>query len=346
MSDTVDLRSDTLTKPTPGMREAMFKAEVGDDVFGEDPTINALQEKAAALLGKEAALFVPSGTMANQLAIYCQTEPAREVIVEAEAHIFMYEAAAAACVSSVQLRMVPGKRGLMNPEDVAAAIRPQLDPHQPPTQLICVENTSNRGGGSVYPLETVRAIGDIAREHDMALHMDGARLFNACAATGVSPAEYTRDCSTISFCLSKGLGAPVGSLLVGNATAVYHAWRGRKMLGGGMRQAGILAAAGLYALEHHVDRLRDDHDNARVLAKGLSALDGLDIDPAAVESNIVIFRVTRPGLTPDELCAKLGERGVRMLPFGKDQVRAVTHLDVDRSGIDRALEASTEVMAS
>ena len=345
MTDIVDLRSDTLTKPTPGMRESMFNADVGDDVFGEDPTINALQEKAAALLGMEAALFVPSGTMANQLAIYSQTEPAREVIVEAECHIFMYEAAAAASVSSVQLRMVPGNRGLMDPADVEAAIRPQLDPHQPPTQLICVENTSNRGGGSVYPLETIRAIGKIAREHDIPLHMDGARLFNACAASGVPVTEYARECSTVSFCLSKGLGAPVGSLLVGNANAVYHAWRGRKMLGGGMRQAGILAAAGLYALENHLDRLVEDHENARALADGLAGIDGLDIDPTEVESNIVIFRVTRPGLTPDDLCTRLNERGIRMLPFGKDKVRAVTHLDVDRAGIDRALNVLEDVMA-
>ncbi|MEW5723024.1 MAG: low-specificity L-threonine aldolase [Thermodesulfobacteriota bacterium] len=344
MTDVVDLRSDTLTKPSPGMRRAMAEAVVGDDVFGEDPTVNELQEKAAALLGHEAALFVPSGTMANQVALNVLTRPGEEVIVEAGAHTFMYEAAAASVISSVQYRPLPGRRGLITAGQVEEAVRPVGDPHQPPTRVVGIENTHNRGGGTVYPLETIAAIRAVADRHGLLMHMDGARLFNACRASGLAPAAYARHFETVSFCLSKGLGAPVGSLLVSSRDRINRALRVRKMLGGGMRQVGILAAAGLYALEHNVDRLGEDHDNAQVLARGLAAIEGLEIDPAEVETNIVIFRVTRPGLDPAGLCAHLATRGVLVLPFGPDRIRAVTHLDVDRAGVERAVETAAEVL--
>jgi threonine aldolase len=344
MPDIVDLRSDTLTKPSPAMRRAMAEAEVGDDVFGEDPTVIALQNKAAAIMGHEAALFAPSGTMANLIAINVLSEPRTEVLVESEAHTFMYEGAGGAAVSGVQYRTVPGRRGILDPATVEAAIRPVNDPHQPPTRVISLENTHNRGGGSIYPLETIKAIREIADRFGINMHMDGARVFNACAATGVKPAEYARYFDTVSFCLSKGLGAPVGSLVVGRRDNIAKALRVRKMVGGGMRQVGILAAAGLYALEHNVERLAEDHENAQILARGLAAIDGLEIDPAEAETNIVIFRVARPGLTPQEFCRRMGERGVRVLPFGPDLVRAVTHLDVDRPGVQRAVEAAAEAM--
>ena len=343
MADTVDLRSDTLTKPTPGMREAMMNAVVGDDVFGEDPTINALQEKAAALLGHEAALFTTSGTMANQLSIKVLTRAGDEVVVEGGAHPFMYESAAASVISSVQLRPVPGTRGILQPEQIEEVIRPD-DPHHPPTRAVCLENTHNRGGGTIYPLETIAAIRDLAQRRGLLMHLDGARLFNACRATGLAPSEYARHFDTISFCLSKGLGAPVGSLLVSDRDRIKEARRWRKVMGGGMRQAGILAAAGLYALDHNVDRLAEDHDHAAVLARGLSQIEGLEINPTDVETNIVVFRVASPHKTVTQLLSGLEDRGVRMLQFGPDLIRAVTHLDVDRAGIDRAVEAAAEVM--
>jgi threonine aldolase len=344
MSDIVDLRSDTITKPTQAMREAMYQAEVGDDVFGEDPTVNALQTKAAEMLGMEAALFVPSGTMANQLAVWSQTRPATEVILETDAHIFRYEAAAASVISSVQIKTITGDRGRLSADQVEPAIRPDIDPHQPPTVMICLENTSNRGGGSVYTEPAVAAMRELADRYNIRLHMDGARLFNACAATGNSPHDYTRHCHSVSFCLSKALGAPVGSLLVSDNETIYKAWRGRKMFGGGMRQAGILAAAGMYALDHHVDRLAEDHDHAKILAQAIAETNGLEINPDHVESNIVIFNVTKPNLTAADLAGRLREHGVLVLDFGPQSIRAVTSLEVDRNGIDRAVSAINKVM--
>ena len=346
MSNIVDLRSDTITKPTEGMRRAMYEAEVGDDVFGEDPTINALQTRAAEILGKEAALFVPSGTMANQLAVWSQTRPATEVILETDAHIFRYEAAAAAVISGVQFKTLTGDRGRLNADQIEPAIRPDFDPHQPPTTLICVENTSNRGGGSVYTEQAVADIRKIADRFNIRLHMDGARLFNACAASGNSPRDYARHCHSVSFCLSKALGAPVGSVLVSDRETIYKAWRGRKMMGGGMRQAGILAAAGLYALDHHVERLAEDHENAKRLAKVIAETNGLEINPDHVESNIIIFKVTKPNLTAADLAGRLKEQGILVLDFGPQSIRAVTSLEVDRAGIDRAIDAIGKVMSA
>ena len=336
MTNPIDLRSDTVTKPTPGMREAMFKAEVGDDVLREDPTINALEEKAAAMLGKEAALFISSGTMGNQIAIKLLTRPGDEVLVEQGAHPFMYEAAAASIISSVQFRPLPGKRGILAPQQIREAIRPD-DVHQPPTSLLCLENTHNRGGGSIYSLALIEELAATARETGVNLHLDGARLFNACVASGRSPREYARFFDTISFCLSKGLGAPVGSMLVGDGKHINEARRWRKAMGGGMRQAGFLAAAGIYALDNHVERLAQDHENAKTLAVGLSGINGLEINPDEVETNIVIFRVVKEGLTARALVNELAESGVLTIDFGPDLVRAVTHLNVDKQNIETAL---------
>jgi len=343
MPDLIDLRSDTVTKPTPAMRRAMFEAPVGDDVFGEDPTVNALQEKAADLLGREAALFVPSGTMANQLAIKVLTRPGDEVLLESGSHPFNFESGAAAVISGVQLHPLPGRRGLLSPDQIAAAVRPD-DPHFPPTRAVVLENTHNRGGGSVYPLAAIAAIGATAKGKGLVMHLDGARLFNACAAAGVKPAEYARHFETVAVCLSKGLGAPVGSVLAGSNVLIHQARRWRKVLGGGMRQAGILAAAGVYALDHHVQRLAQDHENAKLLAHGLAEIPGLALDPDEVETNIVIFQVTRPDLTAPDLAGRLKAEGVLVLAVGPDRIRAVTHLDVDTAGIRRATEVMAEVM--
>ena len=344
MVKSIDLRSDTITKPTAGMREAIYKAEVGDDVFSEDPTVSALENKAAELLGREAALFVPSGTMANQIAIKTLTGAGDEFIMDQGAHPFMYESGAVSLISAVQLRPLPGKRGILGPEQIEAVIRAD-DVHFPPTRGVSIENTHNRGGGTIYPLETVKAIREVADRRGLVMHMDGARLFNACVAAGIPAREYARYCDTVSFCLSKGLGAPVGSLLVSDRDLIKNARRWRKALGGGMRQAGILAAAGIYALDHNIDRLARDHENAKNLARGLNGIDGLEIDPDEVQTNLVIFRITRTGLTAADLVGRLKENGVLVLAVGPDQIRAVTHLDVMPEEITRAVEIAAEVMS-
>jgi threonine aldolase len=340
----IDLRSDTVTQPSPAMREAMARAPVGDDVYGEDPTVNRLQEMAAALLGKAGALFVPSGTMANQLSIRVLTQPGQEVIVESTSHIVRYEQGAAGALSGVQLHWVVGERGIMAPEQVEAAIRPR-DPHSVPTALICLENTHNSGGGSVYPLVTIERIRAIAMKHGIPMHLDGARLFNAVAATGVSAADYARHFETVSFCLSKGLGAPVGSLIVVNETALLEKLRRfRRMYGGAMRQAGILAAAGIYALEHNISRLKEDHDNAKRLARLLQKIPAVTLNPDHVETNIVIFDVIGHRLQPAEIVAALKREGVLINAVGGTTFRAVTHLDVSAQDIDRAGEIFVRVL--
>jgi threonine aldolase len=340
----IDLRSDTVTQPSPAMREAMARAPVGDDVYGEDPTVNRLQEMAAALLGKAAALFVPSGTMANQLSIRVLTQPGQEVIVESKSHIVRYEQGAAGALSGVQLHWVVGDRGIMAPEQVEAAIRPR-DPHSIPTALICLENTHNSGGGSIYPLGTVEQIRAIAVKHGIPMHLDGARLFNAVAATGVSAADYARHFETVSFCLSKGLGAPVGSLIVVNETSLLDKLRRfRRMYGGAMRQAGILAAAGIYALEHNITRLKEDHDNAKRLARLLQKIPAVTLNPDHVETNIVIFDVIDHRLQPAEIVAALKREGVLINAVGGTTFRAVTHLDVSAQDIDRAGEIFARIL--
>jgi threonine aldolase len=326
---TIDLRSDTVTKPTPAMREAMARAEVGDDVYGEDPTVNRLEAMAAELLGKEAALFVPTGVMGNQLAIRLHTRPGDEVIVESSSHLIRYEGGSASSLSGVQLCCVTGDRGRLSPESVEAAIRPK-DLHNPPTTLVCLEQTHNAGGGSIYPLETIHRITEIARAHGLALHLDGARLFNAVVKTGVSAADYARPFDTVSFCLSKGLGAPVGSIVVSDSARIQKLRRLRKVFGGGMRQAGILAAAGVYALEHHIARLAEDHANAHHLATLLQDIPGVVVDVKAVETNIVMFQVPRSSNSTEMLLADCREAGVLLNAVGDRAFRVVTHLDVTR----------------
>ena len=331
----IDLRSDTVTRPSQAMREAMAKAPVGDDVYGEDPTVNRLEEMAASLLGKESAIFVPSGVMANQLSIRLHTQAGEEVIVESTAHIIRYEGGSASTLSQVQLCCVPGGRGILDPVHVATAIRPR-DVHNPPTTLLCLEQTHNSGGGSVYPLATIQSLASLAREHGMALHLDGARLFNAVAASGVSAAEYAHYFDTVCFCLSKGLGAPVGSLIVSDAARVAKLRRLRKMFGGGMRQVGILAAAGIYALEHNVNRLKEDHDNAKRLAHLLQRIPSVSADPDEVETNILIFQVRDSTRTTQELLAACKKGGVLLNAFGDHEFRVVTHLDVSAQDIEEA----------
>jgi threonine aldolase len=328
------------------MRDAMAHAPVGDDVYGEDPTVNRLQDMADGLIGKRAALFVPSGTMANQLSIRAQTQPGQEVIVESSAHIVRYEQGAAAALSGVQLHWVPGERGIMSPAQVEAAIRPK-DPHTIPTALICIENTHNSGGGSIYPIATIEAIRAVAQRHGIPMHLDGARLFNAVAATGVSAADYAQHFDTVSVCLSKGLGAPVGSLIAtDNPALIERLRRFRRMYGGAMRQAGILAAAGLYALEHNFARLKEDHNHAQRLAKILSHIPSVSLNPIHVETNIIVFDVTDNARSPAKILSDLKQAGVLINAIGGRTFRAVTHLDITSHNIDSAGDIFRQVLMS
>ena len=340
----IDLRSDTVTKPSEAMRQAMARAEVGDDVYGEDPTVNRLQEMGAALVGKAIALFVPSGTMANQLALRAQAQPGQEVIVESRCHMVRYEQGAGGALAGVQFHWIAGERGIMAPEQVEAAIRPK-DLNTIQTALICVENTHNSGGGSIYPLATVERIGAIARQRGLPLHLDGARLFNAVAATGVSATEYAKHFTTVSFCLSKGLGAPAGSLLATNDRDMLEKLRRfRRMYGGGMRQAGVLAAAGIYALEHNLARLKEDHDRAQRLAHLLAHIPAVTLDLTSVETNMLFFDV-KSSRSPADLVAALKAEGVLINAVGGTTYRAVTHLDVSADDIERAGQIFARVLS-
>jgi threonine aldolase len=326
----IDLRSDTVTRPGPEMREAMARAEVGDDVYGEDPTVNRLQELSAQRLGKEAALLVPSGTMANQIALRAQTRHGDAVIAGEDAHLQLYEAGAAAAISGLQF-LTAGRGGLFSAGEAEAAILPQ-DSHFPRARIVCLENTHNRSGGRVFPLADVQAIGELARTRGLARHLDGARIFNAEVASGIPAREWAAHCDSVSFCLSKGLGAPIGSLICGSRELIARAHRVRKMLGGGMRQAGVIAAAGIYALERNVERLAEDHANARLLALGLASLAGVEL-VAKPETNMVVFRVAdAPGLVK-----RAAERGLRMGAVAADRIRAVTHLDVSADDVREAV---------
>jgi threonine aldolase len=340
----IDLRSDTVTKPTDEMRKAMARAEVGDDVYGEDPTVNRLQDLAAAMLGKRFALFVPSGTMANQLAIRSHTQPGQEIIVESKSHVVRYEQGAAGALAGVQLHWVTGERGIMTVEQVEAAIRPN-DAHSIPTALICIENTHNAGGGTIYPLSTIEKIRALAVRQGIPMHLDGARLFNAVAATTLPPTVYAQHFETVSLCLSKGLGAPVGSLLISNDQRLMdRARRFRRMYGGAMRQAGILAAAGIYALERHVARLKADHEHAKKLARQLQHISAIQIAPQHVETNIVIFDIVDEHRSPAELVAALKEHGVLINAVGGQSYRAVTHLHITDKQIDEAADVFANVL--
>jgi len=338
----VDLRSDTVTKPSPEMRAAMAAAEVGDDVLGDDPTVQRLQQRCADLFGKEAALFTPSGTMANQLAIRSVCEPGDEIILEDSTHSYKYESGGASALSGCSIRVIEAPRGIFTPQAVEAAIRPDSE-HFARSRMAIVENTNNRGGGSVWDPPQVAAIRAVAQRCGLHLHLDGARLMNACVARALAPREYAQHADSLSMCFSKGLGAPVGSILAGNREFIHRAHRFRKMFGGGMRQAGVLAAAALYALDHNVERLAQDHANARRLAEGVAGLGPIEIDPRTVETNIVILDV-RPEFGPAQaLVDRLRERGVWLFAIGPQQIRAVTHLDVSRDQIDRAITAFREV---
>jgi threonine aldolase len=339
----IDLRSDTITRPSPAMREAMASAEVGDDMFGEDPTVAKLEARVAELLGKEAAMFAPSGTMVNQLALRAHTEPGDEVILDGNAHVYYYEGGAPAALAGVMCRCLPGVRGIFTAADLEAVLRP-ADQHFPPTKLVCLENTHNRGGGKVWPQELVREIGTLTRERGIRLHLDGARLWNAAVASGISERELAAEFDSVAVCFSKGLGAPVGSALCGSREFIRRARRFRKMFGGGMRQAGILAAGALHGLEHHRDRLAEDHANARMLADGLGTMLGMELDPAAVETNIVIARVTT--VPADRLARELDAAGVRVFATGPDTIRAVTSLEVTSADIGRALGTFQQTLSA
>ena len=331
----IDLRSDTVTKPTAAMRAVMARAEVGDAVLGDDPTVAALERRTAEVLGKDSALYLPSGTMTNEVAIRAYTQPGDEILLEAEAHCYYYEGGGPAALSGVSCRLLHGRRGIFSAEDVRKALRPS-NVHFPRTVLVCVENTHNRGGGSIWPLETIAEVAETAREAGLKLHLDGARLWNASVATGIPEREYAEYFDSVSVCFSKGLGAPVGSCLAGSAEFIERARRFAKLFGGGMRQAGIIAAGALYALERHRDRLVEDHNNAKRLAEGLSAMGEIDLDPATVETNIVLFGVkARPAR---ELVRRLAEAGVLVLARDDQTIRAVTSLAVTRDDIERALE--------
>lgn len=328
----IDLRSDTVTVPSEGMRAAMAAAPVGDDVYGEDPTVNRLQQMAAEITGKEASLFVTSGTMGNLVAIMGHCQRGDEAICGSEAHILHYEGASPAHVANVQLWPVPNDdRGGIDPDDVRRAIRARA-PYNPRTALLMIENTHNRCSGGVLTPGEIRALAGVAREHGVAVHIDGARIFNAAVALGVPVHELVADADTVSFCFSKGLGAPVGSILCGSASFIERARRLRRVVGGGLRQAGILAAAAIYSLEHMVDRLRDDHENARALAHGLAELPMVRIDPASIHTNIVIFDVPDPA----GFVRALRAEGV-LCGLSGDRVRMVTHYGIERSDIDDAL---------
>lgn len=323
------------------MRQAMASAEVGDDVFGEDPTVLRLQEQVAALLGKESALFVPSGSMANQLAVRIQTQPGDEVICEAACHIANYESAASPVLSGVQLLPVSGDRGRLSPDQVRGALRHGYY-WEPQSRLVCLENTANKAGGTVLDHDEVVAVGEVVREHDLAFHLDGARLWNAAVASGRSEKELAAPFDTVSVCLSKGLGAPVGSLLAGPTELIQKAHRWRKVFGGGMRQVGILAAAGLHALEHHRADLAADHDRARRLALELAGFGSVTIASGSVQTNIVMFDVD--GVTALEAIERLREAGVMMVPFGPQRIRATTHRDLDDRDIEAAVTACARVL--
>ena len=334
-SSQIDLRSDTVTQPCQGMREAMARAEVGDDVNGDDPTVIRLQEEVAGLLGMEAGLFVPSGTMSNAVAVRTHTQPGDEIIAEEHSHLYVYEGGGYAALSGCSIALVPGKYGLVNPEDVSKRIRKSegSQSHFPNASLICLENTSNRGGGTCYRLETLNEIGDIARESDCRMHLDGARLFNAVVASGNRASELVAMFDSVSVCLSKGLGAPVGSVLVGSKPFIEEAHRWRKMFGGGMRQSGILAAAGLYALDHNLDRLKDDHDHARKLAESIQGLHGMSISMDTVESNMVYVQTEE---SADKWKQQLEEHGVLCFALGENTLRLLTHLHIDEEQVERA----------
>lgn len=334
----IDLRSDTVTKPTPGILAAMMASAVGDDVFGEDPTINELERRVAAMFGHEAALFVPSGTMSNQIAVRVHCRPQDEILLETTSHIYLWEAGGAAALSGATCRTIDGRFGLLDASDFAGKIRPN-DMHAVRTRLVSLENTHNRGGGTIYPVEVIAGIAKWARQHGVAMHLDGARIWNAMVATGVPANEWGAMFDTVSVCFSKGLGTPVGSALVGPKDLIAQGRRYRKLFGGAMRQAGFLAGACLYALEHHIERLAEDHANAKIVAEAVAEVPGLTLTPPRVETNLVWFEVSEKLGTARTVADRLKAEGVLVAALGEKVIRAVTHLDVSREQCVKAAAA-------
>jgi threonine aldolase len=343
--DIVDLRSDTVTRPSAAMRRAMAEAEVGDDVYGEDPTVNRLQERAAEIFGREAALFVPSGSMGNLIAIKVWTQPSNEVICEQRGHINQYELASMSAIAGCMPRTTPAPDGILTWDLIEPLIRPKTY-YYSQTSLVSLENTHNMHGGTVYPPAVTEDVCQRAHAAGLRVHLDGARIFNAAVALGKTVADITRNCDSVMFCLSKGLGAPVGSMLVGSSEFIQKAHIARKLLGGGMRQVGVLAAAGLIALEESPKNLHRDHENAKFLADGLAKIKGISLDPAKVMTNIVIFDVRAAGRTAAEICSELGKRKILSGPTEKYSIRMVTHCDVNLAGIENALAAIAEVLSA
>ena len=341
---TVDLRSDTVTRPNAAMREAMAHAEVGDDVLDHDPTVERLEQRVAEVLGKEAAMFVPSGTMANQICVREHCTPGGEIILDRNSHVVLYEAGAAAALSGVGFGMVDGKHGRLEPADVGRFLRPPV-PHCPKSELVWVENTHNQAGGAIYPQDQLDAVLQAAKEAGLPTHLDGARLWNASVASGLSPARIVEHADSVSVCMSKGLGAPVGSLVAGTRAFIDACWVHRKRFGGGMRQSGILAAGALYGLEHHLADLADDHRRARALAERLNALPNVTVDLEAAQTNIVVFDVAGTGASPVDLAAAAEQHGLKVVPFGPTLLRAVTHYDASDEDVDFAGDVLTEVLA-
>ncbi|MCR4427952.1 MAG: aminotransferase class I/II-fold pyridoxal phosphate-dependent enzyme [Caldiserica bacterium] len=338
----VDLRSDTVTVPTEKMRKAMYEAEVGDDVFGEDPTVNRLQELAAEICGREAALFVPSGTMANQVCVRVQAPRGSEVILEEESHIFLHEVGGLAALAQVQTRLLKGVKGIIQPRDLIPLFRPSGDIHAPRTSLVCIEQTSMMAGGTIYPLETIKEICDLTHERGARVHMDGARLFNAAVASGISPRDFAQPVDSLMFCLSKGLGCPVGSMIVGDKDFIEEARVARKLYGGGMRQAGVLAACGIVALTEMVDRLAEDHEKARIIAEAIEGSPIVDPEWNRPQTNIIIFPLKEP--RAGELVQKLAQRGVLCLDLDDRRIRMVTHKDVSFEEVRFAAEVLGELL--
>ena len=338
----INLYSDTQTRPTPGMRRAIAEAPVGDEQRHDDPTVNALCERMAALLGKEAAVFLPSGTMCNEIAIHVLCRPGDEVIAERTAHLVVMEAGAPAALSGVSVNPVDGIAGVYTAAQARAAIRPR-NRYMPRTALIAVEQSANLGGGTVWPVKAIDDLAELAAEHGLRMHMDGARLLNAVVESGVEARRFAAPFDSVWIDLSKGLGCPVGAVLAGSASFIEEAWRCKQRMGGAMRQAGIIAAAGIYALEHNVERLAEDHENARRFARGIAEIPGIEIDTAAVQTNIVLFRLSDPACSAPEFAARLRQAGLWISVIG-ETLRAVTHLDVSRADIDAALAIMREAM--
>lgn len=341
----IDLRSDTVTRPSEAMREVIASASVGDDVFGDDPTVIELENRVAEMFGKEAALFVPSGSMGNQICLYTNSVPGEEIICERGCHIFNYEAATVAALSGMLTQVVDGVRGVFTPADIEELIRPG-NLHSPRTAIVAIENTHNRAGGSIFPIDVMQALRELCDSHQILLHLDGARIWNAHVATKIPLADYAACADTMSVCFSKGLGAPIGSAVLGDREFINRGRRTRKMFGGGMRQVGVIAAAAIYALENNIDRLIEDHENAWYFAESVSEIEGIYVDLDSVHTNIIVMDVAGSGRGVDDIVASCREKGLLLVPFGATKIRAVTHLDVDRDDIRDAIQIAREVFDS